>query len=48
MNNAVKVEGKIGQHLKKDEISALMARRDKVVALFDQVIAQKGEAEVLY
>ncbi len=35
-------------HLNKAEVSALMARRDKIVAHFQQLIAQKGEAAVLY
>jgi hypothetical protein len=35
-------------YLTKDEAKALMARRDKMVAYFDQLVAQKGESEVLY
>jgi hypothetical protein len=35
-------------HLTKPEVQALMARRDKIVAHFRQLIAQKGEAAVLY
>ncbi len=34
--------------LTKDEIKALMARRDKIVARFQQLISEKGEAAVLY
>jgi len=34
--------------LNKDEVKALMARRDKIVARFQQLIAEKGEAAVLY
>jgi hypothetical protein len=34
--------------LKKSEVQGVMARRDKIVKAFDQLIAQKGEAEVLY
>ncbi len=34
--------------LNKAEIQGVMARRDKIVALFDRLIAQKGEKEVLY
>ncbi len=30
------------------EVAALMARRDRIVARFDQLIAQRGEAGVLY
>jgi hypothetical protein len=35
-------------YLTKDEVKALMARRDKMVAYFDKLVAQKGENEVLY
>ena len=35
-------------HLNKKEVDAVMARRDKIVARFEQIIAQKGEAAVLY
>ena len=35
-------------YLSKDEVKALMARRDKMVAYFDKLIAQKGESQVLY
>jgi hypothetical protein len=35
-------------HLKKSEVQALMARQDKIVARFQQLIAQKGEGAVLY
>jgi hypothetical protein len=35
-------------HLTKDQVKALMARRDKIVAFFDKQIAQKGESAVLY
>ncbi len=42
------VERKIGQHLASGEISALMERRDKLVAHVEQLIAQKGERNVLY
>ena len=42
------VELKTKPHLKKEEIKALMARRDKIIAHFDQEIAKRGEAEVLY
>jgi hypothetical protein len=34
--------------LKKDEIKALMARRDKLVAHFEKLIAEKGERAVIY
>jgi hypothetical protein len=35
-------------YLNKDEIKALMARRDKIVAYFQKLVAEKGESEVLY
>lgn len=40
-----------GQHksyLTKDEVKAVMARRDKIVAQFQKLISGKGEKEVLY
>jgi len=36
------------RYLNKNEVNAVMARRDKIVALFQQRIAEKGENEVLY
>jgi hypothetical protein len=35
-------------YLTKDQVKALIARRDKMVAYFDNLVAQKGENEVLY
>jgi hypothetical protein len=35
-------------YLTKEEVSAVMSRRDKIVALFQRLIAEKGENEVLY
>ncbi len=35
-------------HLSKGQVKALMARRDKIVVYFEQLIAQKGEDRVLY
>jgi hypothetical protein len=35
-------------YLTKDEVKALIARRDKMVVYFDTLVAQKGESEVLY
>ena len=35
-------------HLKKEEVKMLLARRDKIVAIFQQLVAQKGEGAVLY
>jgi len=39
---------KTKHYLSKDEVQAVMARRDKIVARFQQLIAEKGEHEVLY
>jgi hypothetical protein len=39
---------KTKRYLTKDEVQAVMARRDKIVARFDQLISEKGEAAVLY
>jgi hypothetical protein len=35
-------------HLNKMEIDGVMARRDKIVAYFERLIAQHSESEVLY
>jgi hypothetical protein len=35
-------------YLSKDEVKALMVRRDKIVAQFQKLISEKGENEVLY
>jgi len=35
-------------YLTKNEVKALIARRDQMVAHFDELVAQKGESEVLY
>jgi hypothetical protein len=35
-------------HLSKWEVKAVMVRRDKIVAYFEKLIAQKGEGAVLY
>jgi hypothetical protein len=42
------VTEKTKPYLNKDEIKAVMARRDKIVEQFQKLIAQKGESEVLY
>ncbi len=46
--DAAEVTEKTKKWLTKDEIKGLMARRDKIVALFDALIATKGENAVLY
>jgi len=42
------VTEKTNRYLTKDEVKAVMARRDKIVAQFQKMIAEKGENEVLY
>ncbi|HTY64567.1 MAG TPA: hypothetical protein VMG30_20130 [Acidobacteriota bacterium] len=42
------VKRTVGNHLTKPEINAVMKRRDKIVAYFEQMIKQKGESEALY
>jgi hypothetical protein len=39
---------KTKNYLTKDEVKAVMARRDRIVAQFQGMIAEKGENEVLY
>jgi hypothetical protein len=39
---------KTKKYLTKDEVKAVMSRRDKIVAQFQKMIAEKGENEVLY
>jgi hypothetical protein len=39
---------KTKHYLTKDEVKAVMARRDNIVAQFQKMIAEKGENEVLY
>src|SRR5712672_3467367 len=46
--NAAELSEKTKRYLNKDEVNAVMARRDKIVATFQTLIAQKGEKEVLY
>jgi len=37
-----------GKHLTRYEVDAVMARRDKIVAIYDALIAKKGEKAVLF
>jgi len=39
---------KTKHYLSKDEVKAVMARRDKIVVRFQQLVSEKGEAAVLY
>jgi hypothetical protein len=45
---ATQVEQRTKQYLNKSEIKAILMRRDKIVAHFEKLMAQKGEKEVLY
>ena len=45
---ADELAAKTKNYLNKSEVSAVMARRDKIVAAFQALIAEKGEREVLY
>jgi hypothetical protein len=46
--NADKIAEHTKDYLTKTEIDALLARRDAILKLFDEQIAQKGVAKVLY
>jgi hypothetical protein len=46
--DAAELEQKTKNWLNIDEIKAVMARRDKIVVLFEDLIAKKGEKAVLY
>jgi hypothetical protein len=46
--DANEVTAKTKRYLTSSEIKAMMARRDKIVAYFQKLIAEKGEKEVLY
>ena len=45
---AEELAGKTKNYLTKDEMNGVMARRDKIVARFQTLIAEKGEKEILY
>jgi len=45
---AEEVAEKTKNYLNKDEVKSVMARRDKIVATFQTLIAEKGEKEILY
>jgi len=46
--NGNELAGETKGYLTKDEVKAVMARRDQIVAQFEKLIAEKGENEVLY
>lgn len=46
--DAAALKRKTKNWLTNREINGLMARRDKIVALFESLIAEKGEKKVLY
>jgi site-specific recombinase XerD len=46
--NEPKLTEAMDKSLTKQEIEALLARRDAIVKLFDERIAARGEAAILY
>jgi hypothetical protein len=42
------VRAKVGEYLNEPEIEGVMKRRDKIVAHFDKLVAEKGENAVLF
>jgi hypothetical protein len=46
--NGNEVQEKTKNYLTKNEVKAVMQRRDKIVAQFQKIIAEKGEGAVLY
>ena len=46
--NAEQLSDKTKHYLTKDELKAVIARRDKIVARFERLVREKGEAAVLY
>lgn len=46
--NEEEVLEKTKPNLNKSQVKAIMARRDKILAFFEQLVAQKGENAVLY
>jgi hypothetical protein len=46
--DANELAAKTKGYLSKDEVKAVMARRDKIVTQFQKMISEKGEKEVLY
>jgi hypothetical protein len=46
--NEAELKQKTKNYLTDPEVQAVMARRDKIVAYFQKLVAEKGENEVLY
>jgi hypothetical protein len=46
--DATEIERVTKPHLEKGRIKALMKRRDKIVALFEKLVKEKGEGEIFY
>ena len=42
------VTGGVGKSLTKGEIEAVIARRDDIVKLFDDMVAKRGDGAILY
>lgn len=46
--DGIELAARTKSYLTKDEVKAVMARRDKIVTYFQKLISEKGENEVLY
>ncbi len=46
--DAARVAERAGRYLSKPEIQGVMKRRDRIVAVFDKLISERGETEVLF
>ena len=43
-----RLEGAVGEYLEREQINAIMARRDAILEHFSELIRTLGEANVLY
>jgi hypothetical protein len=43
-----RVTSAVGTHLTKEEVAALLARRDRIVAFFEKAVKEKGDEKVLF
>ena len=46
--NMQNLTDRAGKYISKDQIEALLKRRDAIVALARKMVAEQGEAKVLY
>ena len=44
----VSLKRELGSYLRKMEIDGLLARRDRILAIFDDYVAKKGESLVIF